>query len=401
MTSGNMNMNLPYLSPYLTCEDCNSIVFIDSNHLRTCLSSIRGNSVTKHVKLASTNDDIDMQSHHYHHPESVPACPTCKKTLAFRLGADDLSYLQKESYNDLMKRNKKQKREIVKLQRAYRKYLQMKFTKAKLQYMLIEGMLKTRCACVIQSMFRMRMAIRRLLTEKFLSVILYSRPMLMARALDTNIHKDVRVFWYKSQDELQILYHDYYALVERLGYDPSLFEVEKNIAVIAKRIQDREFELVTRLQSKWRGIVVRRYNQVFQREVRYVRERMVESAMRIQVVFRGVLGRKAAKRYQFKCWKETTKLQYEQTLSLERKRKSDLEAKARLKQQYVKFTRERKILRYLKKLPWEPNQKAISLLSSVEHVKPTHIEDNENKQSASKSKSFGNKIKDQNMMKGA
>jgi len=285
-----------YLSPYLTCEECNSIVFIDSKKLRLNLYPVK-------------TDNAGVKTFHSISPEAVPKCPECNRSIKLRIGADDLSFLQAETTSDLARKRRIQKIEIVKIQRAYRKYLAFRLAKAKLHFMLIKAMLKTRCASVIQAMFRMRMAKRKIKTKKYLRVIKYARPMLMERALNNNIHKQP-VFWYDSREEIHVLNDDYYILVERLGHHPPLHIVEENLELIAKKILQREHQIVTRVQSKWRGIVVRRFNQVFQRELIRIRENMVQSAIKIQMIYRGILGRRTSRRIKINKWNYLIKQRY-------------------------------------------------------------------------------------------
>ena len=158
-------------------------------------------------------------------------------------------------------------------------------------------------------MFRMSLAMRKIRTKRSLLVIKHARPMLMKRALNNSIHKKP-VFWYHSLEEMNVLNDDYYVLVERLGHHPPLHVVEENIELISKRILEREHEIVTRVQSHWRGIVVRRFNQVFQRELIRVRENRVHSATKVQMIYRGILGRRTSRRKKLSKWNGSIKQCY-------------------------------------------------------------------------------------------
>lgn len=359
------NYSFPsYICPYLTCGDCNSIVFIDSNKLRF---SLYNQQQQHHQRLVS---------------ETLTKCPDCKRTLSYHIGADDLSYLLKaKNAEEIIHRKKQKKKAIVKLQRYYRTYLERKYTRAKLQCILIEQMLFTRCANVIQSMMRMRLARRRIVTERSLNVIRYARPMLMERALalddrngngnadvdvdvDVDVHENAhkntttktninaKVFWYKSKDELSILYENYYILVERLGFHPPLYQVEDNINLIAKRITNREHELVVRIQSKWRAMVVRTFVHVFQTEVIRIRERMVISAIRIQALFRGRLGRLGQETWKNEKWKKNVLMEYIEVTSQNRNRTKQVETRMKLKADFIQEMKQNQMMRYLKKIPW-------------------------------------------------
>lgn len=179
------------------------------------------------------------------------------------------------------------------MQECYRYYLRRRYGRAQRHAIIIRRMLESRSAAAIQAMARGRLGRRRGVVERSLRVIKESHEILLNRALHSrDYHK--RVFWYKTKTELQILYADYYELVERTGHTPPLCTVEDNANEIAQRILDREAELTTRVQARWRGIVVRRYLNVYRLEVARAREIMGASAYAIQRMYRGVLGRRRA-----------------------------------------------------------------------------------------------------------
>mmetsp|Transcript_36145 Transcript_36145/g.53921 ORF Transcript_36145/g.53921 Transcript_36145/m.53921 type:complete len:273 (-) Transcript_36145:1392-2210(-) len=226
-----------YTSPYLTCEACNSILYIDATKLRSriCIGQLKD-------KSGAYFNNIPQ--------EPLPSCPECNRAASFCIGANDLTLSLAASEEELKVKKHTQKKMIIRLQRTYRQYLARQFGRAQRYAVLIEKMIKFKCATVIESLLRSGMAKRRFKVELALRVIKNSRPMLMERALDGKIHKK-RVFWYKSKEELDVLFKSYYMLVERMGFHPPLFEVEENIIIIAKRIVDREAEIVTRVQSRY------------------------------------------------------------------------------------------------------------------------------------------------------
>ncbi|CAM9571010.1 unnamed protein product, partial [Phaeothamnion confervicola] len=85
---------------------------------------------------------------------------------------------------------------------------------------------------------------------------------------------------------------DYRQLVELTGFRPPRHVVEANVAALARRVLQREHELVTRAQSAWRGISVRRHLHAYRDEVRRVRQIHAGMAFRIQRVYRAWLGRR-------------------------------------------------------------------------------------------------------------
>lgn len=65
----------------------------------------------------------------------------------------------------------------------------------------------------------------------------------------------------------------------------------------ATRVLEREAELVSRIQARWRGLSVRRYLIVFRRELRRHREVRASMVYRLQRAVRGWSHRKRAARY--------------------------------------------------------------------------------------------------------
>ena len=227
-------------------------------------------------------------------PEPLPPCPGCGRTNTFKIGAEDLTLLLASNLEELERRKRVQKRKAKMIQNCYRYYLRRRYGRAQRHAIIIRRMLEARCAAAIQAMVRGRMGRRRFDVEKALVVIKHSHKMLLDRALHSKDYH-ARVYWYKTKTELDVLYSDYYVLCERTGYNPPLCVVETNIKEIAKRILEREAELATRVQSRWRGIVVRRYLSVYRLEVTRAREIMAACVFLIQRVYRGCLGRRSAK----------------------------------------------------------------------------------------------------------
>ena len=256
-----------YTSPYLTCESCNGIVFVDADRLRSHLGLRNLPMLTQSCKLGGFGG------------EPLPQCSECQRTTSFRIGACDLTRFLATSAGDLKTKNWIKKRMVVRLQRAYRLYLSRQFGRAQRHAKLIREMLHFRCASTIQSMVRLYFARRRRAVEQALLLIKNSRPKLLERALDCTIHPSA-VFWYNTKDESDVLFSDYYLLVERIG--TPLHKIEENILCISKRITDREFEIVRRVQTRWRGLNCRWYYMLFLREICRIREIEVACAIYIQ-----------------------------------------------------------------------------------------------------------------------
>ena len=273
---GGLQRDVYYISPYLTCEECNNMVYIDAAALRS------------RINLPTLSEQVPGVTLPM---EPLPPCPGCNRTNTFRIGADDLTLLLAGNAEELARRKRVQRKMSIKLQRCYRYYLARRYGRAQRHAIIIRNMLEARCCKAIQAMARGRMARRRAVVEVALVVIKKANNLLLERALNPKLYQK-RVFWYKTKTELSMIYGDYYVLVERTGHTPPVCVVEENIKEIARRIIEREGQLATRVQARWRAICVRRYITVFRLEVCRAREIVCASVFRIQRVFRGWKGRK-------------------------------------------------------------------------------------------------------------
>jgi len=327
---GPLAKDLFYISPYMTCENCNGLVYVDAERLRSLMNLKDVEGIGKGPGLLQ---------------EPLPPCPGCGRTNTFRIGADDLTLLLASNLEELERRKRVQKRMAIKLQKCYRYYLRRRYGRAQRHAILIRRMLEARCACAIQACARGRLGRRRIQVERALVVIKNAHEMLLSRALHSkDYHK--KVFWYKTKTETNILYKNYYMLVERTGFNPPTSVVEANIKEIAQRILDREAELATRMQSRWRGITVRKYLGVYRKEVTRVREIMAACVFTVQKMFRGYLGRERCRQLRLEYFKNNLMDEY-QTLQFQKEEKRLIgRQNDKLKAYYSKERKEERSARF-------------------------------------------------------
>eukprot|EP00903_Cladosiphon_okamuranus_P009418 g8982.t1 len=145
----------------------------------------------------------------------------------------------------------------------------------------------------------------------------------------------VGVFWYKNEAEEEQLYADYRMLVQRTGFRPPRTVVEQNIREIATRVLEREAELVSRIQARWRGLSVRRYLIVFRRELRRHREVRASMVYRLQRAVRGWSHRKRAARYRSRRAGDKLLTRYLTERSTSNDDNACTEGMSRLRQAYI------------------------------------------------------------------
>jgi len=231
----------------------------------------------------------------------------------------------------------------IRIQRFYRAYLHKRYRRAFLQAQIINEMIMFKSSALIQTMARVYFAKRRIVVERCLRVIRTARPQITRWALSSE-----HVFWYDDARDTRLLFKDYYAFVKRTRHRPSLYVVEENIKIIAKRIQSREFQLAQRVQSRWRGIFVRSYFPIFLREVIRIREIRVNAVLKIQPFVRAWLDRYKVRRMRFRNWRWNVREAYNREIQANRYKKRIQRKQDILKHLYRKERHVDRTMNYLK-----------------------------------------------------
>lgn len=138
----------------------------------------------------------------------------------------------------------------------------------------------------ITAVARGRLARRRVKAIRELEVIKGASHLLLRHALKSVVDRP-RVFWYKRQAEIDLLFHDYVLLVEKTGYNPTRQSVENNIAELAYRILARKHQLIVMLQRRWRGFMTRRIVQFYKTEIVRQWQQYFSRVLKIQRLYRG------------------------------------------------------------------------------------------------------------------
>lgn len=258
-------MARPYVSPYLTCEACNSINFIDLNNLNV---------------------------------ELMPVCLNCQRSIDFRPGAKDYSKLIQQRQEESLEYSKRHERSIILVQRVYRGHAaRIKLIAIRLEKERVER-IRSNAARAIQRRVRGKIGRRIALVQMSLMVIETAHQMVLAKAL-RNTGQEARVFWYENEKEVEILIWDYRQFVLRTGGNPPIDVVEQNLMEIARRVMRYENKIVARVQALWRGVASRVVIEQLKLEKAKYREHDTGPAILIQRTFRRNLGWKRWKSFQF------------------------------------------------------------------------------------------------------
>jgi len=172
------------------------------------------------------------------------------------------------------------------IQRAYRRYLRLMYGSALCNLFLADKYVKLKAATKITSAARGRLGRRVAITRRALKIIFKAHPLLVRHSLRSQL-RGPKVFWYKRQAELDILFDDYLELVRKLGFLPPRKTVEDNIQEIARRVRARQNTLIVLVQRRWRGFMSKRIVKYFRTEISRLFQFRVARAMKIQRAYRG------------------------------------------------------------------------------------------------------------------
>lgn len=193
--------------------------------------------------------------------QSLPPCQTCHSTHAFVIGTHDFSFEVEKSRIALDVSRGERARAAVTLQTYLRAYnLKQKYT---LHKKSVKDNTKTRrdaVVCLQVKFMRAYLGRKRFAVIHSLARIRNAHASVLHRALNEDFDDNVKVFWYSRQAELAVLFRDYEVFVRRTGGRPPKRKVEANIHEVRRRVHLLECEYATRIQSRWRGVIGRKFS---------------------------------------------------------------------------------------------------------------------------------------------
>lgn len=251
-------------TPYLTCQRCNSVTFINVNRIRG-----RDSDPTRPLSVY----------------EQLPVCSGCGTTKYLRAGV--VRFQEKIADEQQKIKEFEQKRGpatalIVRIARGFLGRLAFRRKKRERELYILKI---NRAATLIQTRVRGVQARTRTIYERCLRLIKTMHPSILQYALRTQPELPP-VFWYENPGERQILYWDYREFVRRSGGKPPQFKVENNIMEITRRMLQREYELVSRIQSRWRGLTTRLVFCEFKRQRGWLKGLIQSPVIKIQRLYR-------------------------------------------------------------------------------------------------------------------
>lgn len=261
-------------TPYLTCSRCNCVAFI--NVLR-----VRHRNAAKDERHL---DDFELLS----------PCMGCGSTKYLRAGVVRFQEKIEEERNAIKEFERKRVPATALLQRIARGFLgRLEYRRRKREHERYVRKIH-RSATRIQTRVRGMQARRRTVIERCLRVIKSMHPSILVSALAAQPNRPP-VFWYENPAERSVLFWNYREFVRRSGGRPPLVKVEANVLEITRRMLLREYALVSRIQSQWRGLTTRLVFREFKRQRAWLRGIHQSPAIKVQRLFRGHASRKQSR----------------------------------------------------------------------------------------------------------
>ncbi|KAF1335390.1 hypothetical protein FI667_g1134, partial [Globisporangium splendens] len=304
-------------TPYLTCSRYNTITFINLLRVRP-----------KNQSHLQPDQHVEDSAY-----EQLPNCTGCGSSKYMRAGV--VSFQEKIEDERIAIKEFKRKRGpaaalIQWIARGFLGRLEYRRRKVERERYLR----KINCAATrIQTRVRGMQARRHTLIERCLRVIKRMHPSIWTYALAARPDQPP-VFWYDNPAERNVFFWNYREFVRRSGGRPTLIKVEANVLELTKRMLLREYVLVSRIQSRWRGLTTRPVFRELKRQTGWLRGIQQSPAIKVQQLFRGHTSYK-------KCSALKVKTQYSAQMEAHKR-----EQRARADQDSTKACRSKLLAKY-------------------------------------------------------
>ncbi|KAL3673610.1 hypothetical protein V7S43_001310 [Phytophthora oleae] len=313
---------LSSMTPYLTCQRCNSVTFIDVQRVRR-----KADQLAASTQLLSEQEDTTFLY------EQVPKCPGCGSTRYLRAGVVSFQEQIEEERNAIKEFERRRGPATALLQRIARGFLgRIEFRRRLVER---ERYLRkiNRAATRIQTRVRGMQARRRTLIERCLRTIRFMAPQVLSYALAARPNEPP-VFWYAHGAELGVFYWNYREYVRRSGGRPTLIKVENNVLEITRRVLRREYELVSRIQARWRGITTRMVFREFKRQKGWLKGIRQSPAVKIQRLVRRDASRRRCRALQITIKYPTQREAYRKEMTVREQQAKAIAFRQRLVAKY-------------------------------------------------------------------
>ncbi|KAE9332041.1 hypothetical protein PF008_g15134 [Phytophthora fragariae] len=316
---------LSAMTPYLTCQRCNCVTFIDVQRVRR-----KADQLAASMQPLNDADEREDTMPLY---EQVPKCPGCGSTRYLRAGVVSFQEQIEEERNAIKEFERRRVPATALLQRIARGFLgRLEFRRRLLER---ERYLRkiNRAATRIQTRVRGMQARRRSVIERCLRIIRFMAPQILSYALAARANEPP-VFWYTNTAELGVFYWNYREYVRRSGGRPTLIKVENNVLEITRRVLRREYALVSRIQARWRGLTTRMVFREFKRQKGWLKGTRQSPAVKIQRLVRGDASRRRCRALQVTIKYPTQREAYRREMAAREQQAKALAFRERLMAKY-------------------------------------------------------------------
>eukprot|EP00750_Incisomonas_marina_P022035 INCI4829.1.p1 GENE.INCI4829.1~~INCI4829.1.p1 ORF type:complete len:479 (-),score=104.83 INCI4829.1:654-2009(-) len=318
-----------YLSPYLTCMECNTLHMVNSTKLFM--------QIIASVKQGSGMKGVDV--------EILPVCTGCRQSYAFSVGADDFTDQIAQSKLTLHKLREMRAAAALKVQISYRGLAGRRAAVRELRLKRQKKRAMRLAATKVENNWRVRVAKQTLRVKRAVKRVCAAHHIVITASLEPR-PGGLKTYWYDREEELDLLKLDYRELIRRSGNSPPKHVVERNLLEMEARVHELECMYAALIQKRFRGMVGRRfmlfYRQAVARRLGYHNT----AAMRIQLFFRNAFARKALARLKFEKKTAQWLQDYKDVNAAERKAAARKAFTDRVQEWYNKERDEEVVARY-------------------------------------------------------
>ncbi|OQR98313.1 hypothetical protein ACHHYP_08767 [Achlya hypogyna] len=277
-----------YLSPYLTCADCNALNFVNAHRLGTTGGDLRSSLPRAHTEVRQALRGLDR--------EVLPPCVGCGRTLHLHVGAANHAPALAAQAATFHHVRHVRAAAALTLQRIVRGGLARKEAARRRHAKAVRDDLERRAATALQRCVRGMQQRQRTKIQSGVHLILWTHAELLRRLLAEEVAAEQRVFWFSDAADVQLITADYREFVRRAGTAMTLRRFEANVSRLVHRIWALEHRMATRIQAAWRGAQHRAAICVYLRALGNLRTRRHRAAVLVQRTWRRFQSHKTAAR---------------------------------------------------------------------------------------------------------
>ncbi|KAF0695577.1 Aste57867_13617 [Aphanomyces stellatus] len=291
---GNTTASGIYLSPYVTCKECNAINFVNALRVGLGFDMV---AKGKHA-LPSLQTDEVREKLHMLEAEVLPVCIGCGRTINLVVGATDFTPSLAEEATAFQEAASRRNTSVVHIQRVGRGMLGRKEATRRRMAKAARDKLERWASTTIQRLMRGVISRQTTRIKSGIRIIEWTYPLIKKKLLNDKDESKKALFWFEGED-LGLVVADYRLFVDRAGPLMSLRRFEANVVLFVHRINKEEHRMAMRIQARWRGMQARRALLEVRRAIAWIGELRFHAAILVQRTVRRYAGGKRTRRHSF------------------------------------------------------------------------------------------------------